>query len=62
MLGNWHVRFGGEGSETWHSNVLRRMALTLPLEFWLSEGSDGGEAPILAAQFFSYCAYLPVKE
>ena len=29
MLGNWHVRFGGEGSETWHSNVLRRTALTL---------------------------------
>jgi hypothetical protein len=29
MLGNWHVRFGGEGSKTWHSNVLRRTALTL---------------------------------
>jgi hypothetical protein len=33
MLGNWHVRFGGEGSETWHSNVLRRTALTL---LWIS--------------------------
>ena len=27
-MGNYHIRFGGEGSETWHGNVLRRTALT----------------------------------
>jgi len=27
-MGNCHIRFGGEGSETWHGNVLRRTALT----------------------------------
>ena len=27
-MGNYHIRFGGEGSETWHGNVLRHTALT----------------------------------
>lgn len=62
MLGNWHVRFGGEGSETWHSNVLRRTALTLLWNAGFLKVLMGAKPPVLAAQFFSYCAYLPVKE
>jgi len=42
-MGNYHIRFGGEGSETWHGNVLRRTALT-PL--WGE--STGGVPPLVA--------------
>lgn len=43
--GNVYVRFGGEISETWHGDVLRRTVLTL---LWLSGGRGfrgGGGAP-----------------
>jgi len=39
-MGNYHIRFGGEGSETWHGNVLRRTALTP-----LCGGVQRGRAP-----------------
>ena len=68
MLGNWHVRFGGEGSETWHSNVLRRTALTL---LWIAgflKVLMGASPPFwplpmaAAARIFENCVYLFVKE
>ena len=52
MLGNWHVRFGGEGSETWHSNVLRRTALTLLWNAGFLKVLMGASPPFWLRNFF----------